>query len=112
MPHPNDTPAGSLDDPLPGIIGNGRAMRAVYPRATAATNPAVEQEILAGRFREDLYYRLNVVPIRLPPLRERRDDIPALARYFFERYSEQNRREAPEVSDAVLKALGSHEWRG
>src|SRR6266849_3859828 len=58
-------------------------------RVIAATNLYLEDEIDGGRFREDLYYRLNVVPISLPPLRERREDVAALARYFLLRYSEE-----------------------
>ena len=84
----------------------------VDTRVIAATNQFLEAEIQAGRFREDLYYRLNVVPIHLPPLRQRREDIPVLARFFFERYSEQNRRDAPECSPGVLKVLQTHDWPG
>src|SRR5712691_3707841 len=66
-------------------VGESRTIR-VDTRVIGATNTFLEEEIEAGRFREDLYYRLNVVPIYLPPLRERRGDIPALARYFLEKY--------------------------
>src|SRR5438128_4374259 len=83
-------------------VGESRTIR-VDTRVIAATNQALEDEIEAGRFRDDLYYRLNVVPIRLPPLRERRDDIPALASFFLERYSQQNRRDAPVLSDEIMK---------
>src|SRR5207253_4390323 len=69
-------------------------------------------EIAAGRFREDLYYRLNVVPIYLPPLRERREDIAALARHFLQRYSEENRRDPPNLTTDVLKILEVHDWPG
>jgi len=72
----------------------------------------LEDEIEAGRFRDDLYYRLNVVPIRLPPLRERREDIAALARFFLERYSEENRRDAPDLSAEALKGLLAYDWPG
>src|SRR5262249_6713469 len=84
----------------------------VDTRVIAATNQFLEEEIEAGRFRDDLYYRLNVVPIYLPPLRERREDIPALARFFLERYSEENRREAPEITTEVMKALLAYDWPG
>src|SRR5881409_733283 len=77
-------------------VGESRTIR-VDTRVIAATNQYLEDEIQAGRFRDDLYYRLNVVPIQLPPLRERRDDIPHLARFFLHRYSEENRRETPEL---------------
>src|SRR5439155_6732963 len=71
-------------------VGESRTNR-VDVRVVAATNESLEDEIEAGRFRDDLYYRLNVVPIRLPPLRDRREDIPALGQFFLERYSEENR---------------------
>src|SRR5438046_1242151 len=80
-------------------VGESRTIR-VDTRVVAATNQFLEDEIEAGRFRDDLYYRLNVVPIALPPLRERRGDIPALARFFLERYCEETRRHAPEVPRA------------
>src|SRR6266550_4133979 len=73
-------------------VGESRTIR-VDTRVIGATNRFLEDEIEAGRFREDLYYRLNVVPIYLPPLRDRKEDIPALARYFLHRYSEENRRD-------------------
>src|SRR5262245_57195113 len=76
-------------------VGEGRTIR-VDTRVVAATNQFLEDEIEAGRFRDDLYYRLNVVPIYLPPLRERRDDIPQLARFFLERHSQLNGRPLPE----------------
>src|SRR6266851_4928763 len=78
-------------------VGESRTIR-VDTRVIAATNQSLEDEIEAGRFRDDLYYRLNVVPIRLPPLRERREDILDLARFFLRRYSEENRRETPDVT--------------
>src|SRR5436305_3383442 len=75
-------------------VGESRTIR-VDTRVVAATNQFLEDEIEAGRFRDDLYYRLNVVPVHLPPLRERRQDIPPLARHFLTRYSEENKRETP-----------------
>ena len=86
--------------------------RTVDIRVVAATNQYLEDEIEAGRFRDDLYYRLNVVPIYLPPLRERREDIPALAQYFLERHSEENRRDPPELTRDVLDMLLEHDWPG
>src|SRR6201984_1428079 len=85
-------------------VGESRTIR-VDPRVVAATNQFLEEEIEAGRFRDDLYYRLNVVPIRIPPLRERREDIRDLALFFLERYSEENRRDAPELTPEVMDAL-------
>src|SRR5881398_630431 len=78
-------------------VGESRTIR-VDTRVIAATNQFLEDEIDAGRFRDDLYYRLNVVSIHLPALRERREDIAALARFFLERYSEENRRDPPELT--------------
>jgi transcriptional regulator with GAF, ATPase, and Fis domain len=92
-------------------VGESRTIR-VDTRVLAATNQLLEDEIEAGRFRDDLYYRLNVVPIFLPPLRERREDVPALARYFLERYSEENRRETPELTTEVMKTLLAYDWPG
>jgi Nif-specific regulatory protein len=92
-------------------VGESRTIR-VDTRVVAATNQLLEDEIDAGRFREDLYYRLNVVPIYLPPLRDRREDIPNLARFFLMRYSEENRRDPPELATEVLDVLMAHDWPG
>jgi Nif-specific regulatory protein len=92
-------------------VGESRTIR-VDTRVIAATNQYLEDEIAAGRFRDDLYYRLNVVAIELPPLRERREDIPALARFFLERHSEEHRRDAPELTPAVIDILLDHDWPG
>ncbi len=92
-------------------VGESRTIR-VDTRVIAASNQYLEDEIAAGKFRDDLYYRLNVVPIYLPPLRERRTDIAALARFFLERYCEENRRETPVLPPAVLERLQSHLWPG
>jgi len=92
-------------------VGESRTIR-VDTRVLAATNQYLEDEIAAGHFRDDLYYRLNVVAIELPPLRERREDIPALARFFLERHSEEHRRDPPELTPAVIKILLDHDWPG
>jgi transcriptional regulator with GAF, ATPase, and Fis domain len=92
-------------------VGESRTIR-VDPRVVAATNQFLEDEIDAGRFRDDLYYRLNVVPIYLPPLRERREDVIALARFFLEKYSEENRRDSPDLTPEAVKALLAHDWPG
>src|SRR5213080_1251606 len=81
-------------------VGESRTIN-VDVRVIAATNLFLEDEIEVGRFRDDLYYRLNVVPVHLPPLRERPEDIADLARYFLEKYSEENRRDAPELTTDV-----------
>ncbi len=92
-------------------VGESRTIH-VDTRVIAATNQYLEDEIIAGRFRDDLYYRLNVVSLELPPLRERREDIPALARFFLERHCEEHRRDAPELTPAVVKILLDHDWPG
>jgi transcriptional regulator with PAS, ATPase and Fis domain len=92
-------------------VGESKTVR-VDVRVVAATNVHLEDEVKAGRFRDDLYYRLNVVPIYLPPLRERREDVARLARYFLERHSEENRRDPPELTADVLKVLLEHDWPG
>jgi len=92
-------------------VGDSKTIR-VDVRVVAATNESLEDEIEAGRFREDLYYRLNVVPIPLPPLRERRDDIPFLAQFFLKRYGELNRRDVPELTSQLTQALLAYDWPG
>jgi transcriptional regulator with GAF, ATPase, and Fis domain len=92
-------------------VGESRTIR-VDTRVIAATNLFLEDEIEAGRFRDDLYYRLNVVPIYLPPLRDRRADIAALARFFLERYCEENKRETPPLPAEVVERLQHYEWPG
>jgi Nif-specific regulatory protein len=92
-------------------VGESKTVH-VDARVVAATNVLLEDEIKAGRFRDDLYYRLNVVPIYLPPLRERREDISALARFFLEKHSDENRRDAPELTPDVIRVLLEHDWPG
>jgi two-component system response regulator AtoC len=86
--------------------------RRVNTRVICATNRKLEDEIAAGRFRQDLFYRINVVTLNLPPLRERREDIPALANYFLEHLNKRFEREAPPFSEDVIEALAHQEWRG
>jgi DNA-binding NtrC family response regulator len=92
-------------------VGESRTIR-VDTRVIAATNQLLEDAIADGHFRDDLYYRLNVVPVQLPPLRERPEDIPALARFFVTRYSEENKREAPELTAQAMRALAEYDWPG
>ncbi len=92
-------------------VGESRTIR-VDVRVVAATNQSLEDEIEAGRFRDDLYYRLNVVPIPLPALRDRRSDIGMLAQFFLKRYSEVNRRDVPELTSELKDALLGHDWPG
>ncbi len=81
-------------------------------RILAATNRNIEQAIIEGKFREDLYHRLNVVSIHLPPLRKRREDIIPLTQYFLERFSEQLRTNKPTLSKEALDLLSNHNWPG
>jgi len=81
-------------------------------RLIAATNREPLAEIKAGRFREDLYYRMNVVGIHLPPLRERKDDIPLLVDHFIKKYNAEMGRQCAGVSDDVMRMFMSYEWRG
>jgi two-component system response regulator AtoC len=92
-------------------VGDVKTIR-VDTRFIAATNRDLAEEIGAGRFREDLYYRLNVVPIYIPPLRERREDIPELSRHFARRYGEQNRRAVREIHREALRLLTAYDWPG
>ena len=81
-------------------------------RILATTNRDLEAEVRAGRFREDLYFRLNVVPLAMPPLRERRDDIAPLAEYFVKKYAEANGVPARPLAPAAVEKLRAHSWRG
>jgi len=92
-------------------VGDNRTRRADV-RVVAATNRNLEEEVKAGRFREDLFFRLNAVQISLPPLRERREDIPVLARRFLDFFARQARRITPELSPSALRTLLSYSWPG
>ncbi|HVS88964.1 MAG TPA: sigma-54 dependent transcriptional regulator [Candidatus Acidoferrum sp.] len=81
-------------------------------RIIAATNKDFEKEIAEGRFREDLYYRLSVIPIHLPALRERREDIPLLAMYFLERFRKAMGKPIEGISPEVMRRLESYDWQG
>ena len=81
-------------------------------RLVAATNKVLQEEIVAGRFREDLFYRLNVVNIHLPPLRERREDIPILASHFLRKFSMENNREVHGFTPGAIDYLSAYEWPG
>lgn len=92
-------------------VGGQRPVK-VDVRVLSATSRNLQDEIAAGRFREDLFYRLNVVPVRLPPLRERREDIPELVDHFLARFAAERRMPAPLISDEALAALQAHDWPG
>jgi two-component system, NtrC family, nitrogen regulation response regulator NtrX len=81
-------------------------------RVIAATNKDLEEEISKGNFREDLFYRLNVIPFYVPPLRERKEDIPMLARYFLKEFSATYGRRPREITDDAIEALARYSWPG
>jgi transcriptional regulator with PAS, ATPase and Fis domain len=92
-------------------VGDTQTIR-VDTRVIAASNRDLLAEAAAGRFREDLYYRLNVVPIHLPPLRDRREDIPELVAHFLDLYNEQNDRYVAHIEPRALAALQQYQWPG
>jgi two-component system nitrogen regulation response regulator NtrX len=94
------TPVGS-DEPI-----------TVDARVIASTNKDLEEEISRGNFREDLFYRLNVIPFSVPPLRERQEDVPLLARYFLKEFSTAYGRRPREISDEAIETLMRYAWPG
>ena len=92
-------------------LGNPRTLH-VDVRVIAATNRDLEQAVANGTFREDLYYRLNVVPIQVPPLRERKDDIPLLAKHFIQKYSKKVGKQIDTISQKVMQTLQEYHWPG
>ncbi len=92
-------------------LGSNRTIR-VDIRLVAATNRDLTQAIDAGAFREDLYFRLSVIPIRVPPLRERPEDIPLLVRHFAERFGRENNYRPKPFTAAAVDALAARRWRG
>ena len=81
-------------------------------RIIASSNRDLSEAVKSGAFREDLFYRLSVIPIRLPPLRERTGDIPLLVEHFLRKYSQKANREVTGLSPAAMKLLGSYAWPG
>ena len=92
-------------------VGGSQTIR-VDVRVLAATNKDLSEEIAGGRFREDLYYRLNVVPLHSPPLRERREDIPILVERFLSEAAARNQRKAPRLTTGALALLAGHDYPG
>ncbi|MFM7151192.1 MAG: sigma-54 interaction domain-containing protein [Gemmataceae bacterium] len=92
-------------------VGESRTIR-VDTRVVAATNQPLPDEIEAGRFRDDLFYRLNVWPIFLPPLRDRREDIEPLANHFLRRLGEEHRLEPPQLTSEMAEILRGYDWPG
>jgi two-component system nitrogen regulation response regulator NtrX len=101
----------ALQDGTITRVGGERQIH-VDVRVIAATNKSLEKEIEAGRFREDLFFRLNVVPIHVPPLRERREDIPMLVRHFAERATEEQRLPARHIAPEATDRLTRMDWPG
>jgi two-component system response regulator HydG len=93
-------------------LGGGGKTRHIDVRIVAATNVNLAEEVKAGRFREDLYYRLNVIPVSVPPLRDRRDDIPLLAQHFVQVYAEKNGKAIGGCSPAAIERLCEYGWPG
>jgi len=92
-------------------VGGAQPVKVDF-RCVAATNRSIDELVKAGTFRPDLYYRLNVFAINIPPLRERREDIPLLADYFLRRFCASTNREPPHLSPAAIDALMAHDWPG
>src|SRR5580700_4071556 len=101
----------ALDEQLFTPVGGTQPIR-VDVRVIAATNKNLEEEILKGNFREDLFYRLNVVPFSVPPLRERKQDIPLLVREFLREFGRQYGRPRMDISEEALEVLGKYHWPG
>src|SRR3954467_1778872 len=92
-------------------VGGTKPIKTEF-RLIAATNIDLERAVKEGRFREDLYYRINVIPIKMPPLRDRIEDLPELARLFLDRYKTKFRKPVKGVADSALKILASYWWPG
>jgi DNA-binding NtrC family response regulator len=92
-------------------VGGNQTIR-VDVRVIAATNRNLAEAVAKGQFREDLYYRLNVVALEMPPLRDRRTDIPALAKFFLEKYARANDKAIEDFAPATLELLANYDWPG
>ena len=92
-------------------VGGSKPIKTDF-RLIAATNVDLDKAVKEGRFREDLYYRLNVIPMKLPPLRERKDDIPKLAEFFLKRYNTRFKKQIQGVTDQTLAMLQQYWWPG
>src|SRR5262249_11910658 len=92
-------------------LGSERSEK-IDVRVIAATNRNVRQMVADGKFQEDLFYRLNVIPIEIPPLRERRDDIPALVEHFVSKHAQRTGRRREKIEEGVLAGLQQYDWPG
>jgi two-component system response regulator PilR (NtrC family) len=102
---------GALQQRVVRKVG-GNQEEPIDVRVITATNQNLESRLATGEFREDLYYRINVLPIHLPPLRQRREDIPLLVDYFLQKYSRQMDLPARQISIEAMKLLESYDWPG
>ena len=101
----------ALDEQRFTRVGDDESIK-VDVRVIAATNKDLEEEISKGNFREDLFYRLNVIPFYVPPLRERKEDIPLLARHFLKEFSAAYSRRSKEITDDAVETLMRYSWPG
>jgi two-component system nitrogen regulation response regulator NtrX len=92
-------------------LGSARTIK-VDVRVIAATNKTLEEEIAKGHFREDLYFRLAVIPISVPPLRSRPEDIPTLVRHYMDFFSRENNVKSKKISPGALEAMQRYRWKG
>ncbi|MBN2144527.1 MAG: sigma-54-dependent Fis family transcriptional regulator [Candidatus Aureabacteria bacterium] len=92
-------------------IGSSKSIK-VDVRLLSSTNKNLKEVITQGKFREDLYYRLNVIPVMLPPLRERKGDIPLLANYFLKRFVMENKKQEKSISEEAMKSMETYAWPG
>jgi len=92
-------------------LGSNRTVK-VDTRIVAASNKQLEEEVKLGRFREDLFYRIHVIHIRVPPLRGRKEDIPLLVRHFFRKYADKMKKEAIGFSQGAFQKLMAYDWPG
>ncbi len=92
-------------------VGGGKTLK-VDVRIIAATNRDLEKDVLEGKFREDLFYRLNVIPIHIPPLRERKEDIPLLLNYFISKFCKKRKRPVLTISKEAMRCLENYYWPG
>ncbi len=92
-------------------VGSSKPLR-VDVRLICATNKQLAAEVQAGKFREDLYYRINVILLRIPPLRERKEDIPLLVNYFLKHFAQKNQKKVDGLSADAMKQLQAYHWPG
>ena len=93
-------------------MGGGRQILTSDFRLIAATNKQLDVQVQAGTFRQDLYYRINVFPIEVPPLRERREDVSVLAYHFLNRYADRENKSCRSIAEPVMDKLERHSWPG